>query len=189
VTSSTEKTPKQGISRRTVVRGTAWAAPAVAIATAVPAYAGASQGTLYVSGAGCKLPGNSSDTFKGYAFLLSAQNTTATTQIVKILSVTLDGTDLGATKIINLDTCTQISAGSLFILGPNTSLPNLVLLTQNFVNSQNGSLVVTYQVSTDGGATFGPSQTTGGTVSAPPTQGNSCTSFTPSQKTCILNFV
>ena len=40
MTSKPEMTkPKSGISRRTVVKGTAWAVPAVVVATAAPAMA------------------------------------------------------------------------------------------------------------------------------------------------------
>jgi hypothetical protein len=188
VNSSTEKTPKKGISRRTVVKGTAWAVPAVVIATPVPAFAGASQGTLTVSGLGCKLPGNATNTFKGYAFRLTASNTTSSTYTIKITSVTLNNVDLGDSTVINLTNCTNL--GNPFTLAPNTNLTNLALLTKEATNSQNGSLVVTYQVSTDGGATYGSPQTTNATASAPPIVGGSCpdTTFNTAQKTCISSF-
>lgn len=189
MTSSTEKTPKKGISRRTVVKGTAWAVPAVVIATPVPAFAGASQGTLTVTGTGCKLPGNSNDTYKGYAFRIVAANTTASTFTIKIVSVTLNNVDLGPSTVLSLppNGCTNL--GNPFTVSPNTTLNNLALLTANASNSQNGSLQVTYQVSTDGGATYGPVQSTGATVDAPPINGNSCpsTTFTVAQKLCIAS--
>ena len=68
-----------GVSRRTVTKAMAWAVPAIAIAAPVPAFAGASQGILRLEGTGCKLPGNSNDIYKGYAFNLTATNTTANT--------------------------------------------------------------------------------------------------------------
>jgi hypothetical protein len=188
VTSSTEKTPKKGISRRTVVQGTAWAVPAVVIATAVPAYAGASQGSLTFSGLGCKLPGNATNTFKGYAFRLTASNTTSSTATVEIVSVTLNGADLGGSTVINLTGCTNL--GNPFTVGPGQTLTNLALLTKLATNSQNGSLVVTFRVSTDGGITYGPTQTTNATASAPPIVGGSCpnTTFTAAEKLCISSF-
>jgi hypothetical protein len=184
---STEKTPKQGISRRTVVQGTAWAVPAVVIATAVPAFA-ASGGSLTFSGLGCKLPGNATNTFKGYAFRLTAANLTSSTATVEILSVTLNGVDLGDSTVINLDNCTNL--GNPFTVGADTTLDNLALLTELATNSQNGSLVVTFRVSTNGGTTWGPVQTTSATASAPPIVGGSCpnTTFTVAQKLCISSF-
>jgi hypothetical protein len=187
VTSSTEKTPKKGISRRTVVQGTAWAVPAVVIATAVPAYAGASQGILTVNGNGCKLPGASNNTFKGYAYRLVAANTTpSTTYTIKIVSVTLNGEDLGAAAIVNLTNCQNL--GSTITVLPGQTLTNLALITANAASSPNGSLIVTYQVSTDGGATYGPSQTTTATASAPPINGASCSTFTQTEKDCLSTF-
>jgi hypothetical protein len=61
------------ISRRRVVAGAAWSVPAVVVASAAPAVA-ASPGFLTFTGNACKLPGNSSDTFKGYVFELRANN-------------------------------------------------------------------------------------------------------------------
>lgn len=60
-------------SRRSVVKGAAWAVPAVVVAGAAPTVA-ASAGPLSFSGAACKLPGASSSIFKGYVFELVAVN-------------------------------------------------------------------------------------------------------------------
>ncbi len=65
--------PKPGISRRTVAKAAAWSVPAIALAVSTPAYA-ASPGFLTVTGDGCKLPGNATDVYKGYAFEGSITN-------------------------------------------------------------------------------------------------------------------
>ncbi|MGW5242053.1 hypothetical protein ACWEOW_24240 [Monashia sp. NPDC004114] len=62
-------------SRRSVVKGAAWAVPAVVVAGAAPTVA-ASNGPLEFTGGACKLPGNATDVLKGYVFELTANNTT-----------------------------------------------------------------------------------------------------------------
>jgi len=168
------------ISRRTVAKGTAWAAPMIAVGVAAPAYA-ASQGILTGNGAACKLPGNSNERFKGYALGFSAHNPFASPLVVAIISMTLNGIPLGDLKIINLDGCLGLGVDT-FTLPANTAYPNLVALTQGAGNSQAGTLAVTYTI------TGGP----GGTVTAstqvdtaPPLQGGSCTGFTQAEKNCI----
>ena len=103
--SEIEPQQPSGISRRRVTQGVAWAVPVIAIAAPVPAFAGASQGILQVEGTGCKLPGNSNATYKGYAFNLTATNPrTDVAYCIKIDSVTLNGSNLGAGTVVNLAT-------------------------------------------------------------------------------------
>jgi hypothetical protein len=75
VTSKSEKS-QQGISRRTVVKGTAWAVPAVVVATAAPAMAaGASQClTASFEGVSCKQPGTGQNNF-GFKLQICFTNT------------------------------------------------------------------------------------------------------------------
>lgn len=167
-----------GVSRRTVTMAAAWAVPVIAMAAPAPAFA-ASGGTITFGGEACKLPGNSQSTYKGYVFKMSASNTTNSSISITILSVTLDGNDLGAFSIINLNGCTIM--GNPFPVTANTTLSTLALLTSNAPNSQNGSLVVTYTISNVVGT-----QTATQTVSGlNPIQGASCTAFTAGEKTCI----
>ena len=77
--------PKPGVSRRTVAKAMAWSVPAIALAVPAPAFA-ASQGIVQLTGTGCKLPGNSQDLYKGYAFKASAVNTTAAPVTVTFVS-------------------------------------------------------------------------------------------------------
>lgn len=57
MTSKSEMKPKSGVSRRTVVKGTAWAVPAVVVATAAPAMAASPCLTASFGGSSCKQPG------------------------------------------------------------------------------------------------------------------------------------
>src|SRR6478609_11913867 len=101
--SENEEQPTGGISRRTVTKAMAWAVPAIAIAAPVPAFA-ASGGSFNLSGLGCKLPGNSNSIYKGYAFRLSISNTTNSSITLNVTEIKLGTTNLGAVKIVNLDT-------------------------------------------------------------------------------------
>lgn len=174
-----EKT--RGVSRRTVAKGVAWAVPAITLATAVPAAAGASQGVISFSGAGCKIPGGSAPgVFKGYVFRMTASNTTSAAVTVTITSATLDGTSLGEVTVIDLNGCQKL--GNPFTIPANTNYQNLALLTRDAPNSQNGALVVTYTVSGSAG-----SETAYATAgSLPPIQGG-CAVFTSAEEDCITN--
>jgi len=175
--SELDQQPAGGISRRTVTKAMAWSIPAIAIAVPAPAFA-ASGGTLTLGGTGCKLPGNSNSVYKGYAFDLSASNTTNSPVTINITSATLDGAPLGGVAIINLDT--GVLATNPFTMAPDTQYPNLALVTSLAPNSQNGVLVIQYTV--NGGTT----QTLTATVpSVAPLNGASCSAFTPAQKVTI----
>jgi len=87
--------PKQGISRRTVVKGTAWAVPAVVVASAAPAMAaGASQClTATFGGESCKQPGTGQNNF-GYKLRICFTNNcqvSVTIFVTKIQSNTGNG--------------------------------------------------------------------------------------------------
>ncbi|GAA1469085.1 hypothetical protein [Microbacterium thalassium] len=174
----------QGISRRTVTKAMAWAAPTIAVAATVPA-AVASEGILELAGLGCKLPGNSNGLFKGYAFKLSANNNTNSEITLEITNATLDGAPLGQVAAVNLDGC--IPATNPFTLEANTSYPNLVLATQLAPSSSNGLLEVTYTI--DGGTTL--ITVTANVPAVPPINGNSCpsTTFTAAEKLCLASLV
>lgn len=164
-----------GISRRTVTKAMAWSVPVIAVSTAVPAFA-ASQGFLQLTGLGCKLPGNSQELYKGYAFRLNVSNTTADPVIIDILTITLDGNTLGQTASVNL--LTGATQTDPFTLPPNSPSTPIALLTELAPNSQNGVLTITYTI--NGGSEV---QTLTATVpSAPPINGASCTAFSTAEK-------
>ncbi|GAB3067121.1 hypothetical protein GCM10027053_33300 [Intrasporangium mesophilum] len=89
-------------SRRSVVKGAAWAVPAVVVAGAAPTVA-ASEGLLSFTGRACKLPGNSSSTFKGFVFEMVANNVLGPNPrdaITEITNITVQGiADVGTFKI------------------------------------------------------------------------------------------
>lgn len=93
----TERPRPSGVSRRTVVKGAAWAVPAITVASAVPAMA-ASQGPIYFTGNACKLPGASIgdgvNYKQGYVFELIATNVVGPNPldvITVISAVTVNG--------------------------------------------------------------------------------------------------
>ena len=90
-----------GVSRRTVTKAMAWAVPVIAVSAAVPAYA-ASQINIHLNGAGCKLPGNSNSTYKGYAFAVAINNASTVPITINITSITLNGVSLGHSALVNL---------------------------------------------------------------------------------------
>ena len=180
----TEFEPQQptGISRRTVTKAMAWAVPVIAVATPVPAFA-ASRGILDLSGGGCKLPGNSS-VFKGYVFKLTARNTTAAPITVTITGVTLNDEPLGNISLIQLDGCV-VQPGDSITIPANTTIGNLVILTENAASSSNGELAVTFTVTGLPG-TQEATATVDFTNPLTP-GGGSCSIFTDAQEDCILS--
>jgi hypothetical protein len=148
----------------------------IAVASPVPAFA-SSHGTIDFSGLGCKLPGNSNDVYKGYAFEFTASNTTAAAVSINITSADLDGTDLGSFTVVDLSTCTEL--GNPFNIPANTDLTNLVLLTSDAPNSQNGTLTVNFEV--DGGA---EAPATASATGLGPIQG-SCNVFSDTEIDCL----
>jgi hypothetical protein len=165
-----------GVSRRTVTKAMAWAVPVIAVSAAVPAYA-ASQINFDLDGAGCKLPGNSNSTYKGYAFKLVITNTSTVQVEINILSITLNGVSLGDSALVNLTPAVPTVDPNPFILAPGQSLPSAALLTEGAGNSSNGTLSITYTLN-DGT----PIVVTATVDAAPPINGASCQAFTAGEK-------
>ena len=197
--SEIEPQQPSGISRRRVTQGVAWAVPAIAIAAPVPAFAGASQGILTLEGTGCKLPGNSNATYKGYAFNLTATNPRSdVAYCIKINSVTLNGDNLGSATVVNLATGACAILGNPFCVPPGATLPDLAIVTANAGSSSNGQLIVTYSVRETADcsraiarAAFVPAPPASTNVNdAPPINGASCRSgrgSPPAQKACLAS--
>lgn len=80
-------------SRRAVVRTGVWAVPVVATAAAAPAFAGTGDPPVTIDGVGaaCKLPGNSTDVYKGYRMVLTFHNTSGSSQNITILDFKITG--------------------------------------------------------------------------------------------------
>lgn len=167
-----------GVSRRTVAKAMAWSVPAVALAVPAPAYA-ASPGIITLTGAGCKLPGNSSPIYKGYAFRATISNTTNAAISITITDITLGGEDLGNVSVVRLSPCSNLGTNTFIV--PANSTFEVALVTQNAASSENGTLLVSYTV--DGA----PDQATATAAGLPPIQGSSCTAFTKAEANCITS--
>jgi hypothetical protein len=100
-------------SRRTVVKGAAWTMPAVLVAAPAPVVA-ASVAPLTFSGSACKLPGGSSDTYKGYVFELVATSAGGSDNTVTVITgVTVDGiAEPHYSVSVKSGSCTCSSCGS-----------------------------------------------------------------------------
>jgi hypothetical protein len=177
-------------SRRTVVKGAAWAVPAVVVAGAAPAMA-ASPGIITFTGNACKLPGNSQSIFKGYVFELKGNNVTGPMPfdaVVIIDSITVANTpDLGAYKVVVPNPAGSCSCGTACASGENadhivcvpdgtTNLQILIYTSANVTgNSANDMVTITYRVFDCNGGSTCPSAssgvTTGSIGNTPPVQG------------------
>jgi len=100
-------------SRRTVVKGAAWTMPAVLVAAPAPVVA-ASVAPLTFTGSACKLPGGSSDTYKGYVFELVATSAGGADNTVTVITgVTVDGiAEPHYAVSVKSGSCTCSSCGS-----------------------------------------------------------------------------
>jgi hypothetical protein len=84
-----------GISRRSVAKGMAWSVPAVAVASAAPAFAASGGGPTLQFVSACKNPGNSCKTRpKGYSFFYNVCNNTGKTIYIYGVSISSATTNL-----------------------------------------------------------------------------------------------
>jgi hypothetical protein len=117
----------RNISRRVVVAGAAWSVPAITLASAAPAVA-SSRGPLSFTGKACKLPGNSSDTYKGYVFELVSDNPLGPPgdTVIQIRNVTVDGSPTAAAIVVKTTanacscTCAGVDANDQICVKDNT---------------------------------------------------------------------
>ncbi|WP_353808044.1 hypothetical protein [Agromyces sp. SYSU T00194] len=120
-----------GITRRTVAKSMAWAVPAVAVATAVPAHAGASTDFVSFTGNACKEPGGG--TTKFYYFEFKITNNEPTAKVVAALSLEVNGVvgTVFTPNIANVDPYTECI---------------VTILSGEFPDSGNGTAYLTYSV-------------------------------------------
>ena len=159
---SKSETSKQGISRRTVVAGTAWAVPAIVVASAAPAMA--ASGPVVLSGVACKGPGQSGEFEFAYYFQVTLTNNTASSQTYTFNSITINGSQPPLTSI----------APNPVVVAPQT-ITVVTLLAQGSTNSANGTAVLAYMI----GGVPGTTQAT--IANFPPIQGAQCTLTYPSR--------
>ena len=105
------RTIKQGVSRRTVVRGTAWALPAVVVATAAPASAASPSQCLTATfgGNSCKQPGEGSNA-KGYRLQVCFTNTCNVPAVILVRTVR-GNTGSSPTQNVNQTVTVPANAG------------------------------------------------------------------------------
>jgi hypothetical protein len=146
-------------SRRSVVKGAAWAVPAVVVAGAAPTVA-ASAGPLTFTGGACKLPGNANDIFKGYLFELAAVNTLGplpTTGVTVITNVRLNGQLVTGFQVVVKSAtpagtctcagCTPTGSNSCnTFCTPDGTSQRIFIFTNSQVNSQNTAMTLNYQI-------------------------------------------
>lgn len=146
-------------SRRSVVKGAAWAVPAVVVAGAAPTVA-ASAGPLSFTGGACKLPGNANDIFKGYLFELAAVNQPGpnpTTAVTVISNVRLNGTLVTGFQVVIKSAspagsctcagCTPAgSNGCNTFCTPDGTSQRIFIYTNTQVNSKNTEMTLDYQI-------------------------------------------
>jgi hypothetical protein len=163
VTSKSEMTkPKQGISRRTVVAGTAWAVPAIVVASAAPAMA--ASGPVVLSGTACKGPGQSGNFAFAYYFQVTLTNNTNSSQTYTFNSITINGSQ---------PPLTSIAPSSVTVNAQTVTV--VTLLAQGSTNSANGTAVLAYMI----GGVPGTTQAT--IADFPPIQGAQCQLTYPSR--------
>lgn len=194
-----ESTAPQGLTRRTVAKGAAWAVPAVAVVTPTRAMA-ASPGTVSLTGQNCKLPGSSSAPFtNGAVYLATITNTTNLPITIGLTSFTRGGavqTEVGVVKLSSSPAgacCTNLTAGvnnNSFTVAANSS-GTYAIVTADFANSANNNVSVAYTVN---GQAQPPATDTDNT-GLPPIAGNgcgnggSCDSLTLAQRACLLKAI
>jgi hypothetical protein len=128
----------RGISRRTVVAGTAWAVPAIVVAGAAPAMAATPIVTIG-SGTACKHPGNGDE--KHYHFELIVTNnggSTTTVTITNIYLVPTSGQNVTFPEPAPFDVAAHSSVC-------------VVVDSDITANSSQGTLMVDYDYTTDSG--------------------------------------
>ncbi|WP_207555900.1 hypothetical protein [Intrasporangium flavum] len=130
-------------SRRTVVRGAAWATPVVLVAAAAPTVAASVTVALKLTGSGCKLPGNSNDLVKGYVFGITILNSGTVAADIVLTSIKIDGDSLGVNEVLIQDADSCAIVGSQFQVAAG-SPRNIALYTRNYTKSQAGTLTLTY---------------------------------------------
>lgn len=194
--SELEQPNSTGISRRTVTKAMAWAVPVVAIAAPVPAFAGASQGTVTLTGGACKLPGESSAPFNsnGAVYLFTITNTTASSSTITFTKPSRTGSVntsvvFSVVRISGAGTCCTLLGASVTV-NPNSS-DTFALVTGGWNNSANGTLTVPYSI---GAENQTPATTTPNSLESVTPGGANCgiggsCSIAPAISKCILRAV
>ena len=181
-------------SRRSVVKGAAWAVPAVVVAGAAPTVAASPPGLAFTGGA-CKLPGNSSSLFKGYVFELTATNNPGGRRGHTVTVVIERRRQRGSPRDSRSSSrapllpaparagCTPAGANNCnSFCTPDGTTQRIFIFTSSQSDSQNANMTLTYNTyaCTDCAAPVLTESLASGPVSTPPVTigGGSCRSRT-----------
>lgn len=130
-TSAVDEIQKSTPTRRTVAKGVAWSAPAVAVVAAAPAYAASGPPPIITFLEGCKAPGNSCHlpARKSYVLSLSIKNVDLVNDIyICTATMTTNLTGITFTWVPPTSGCVKI---------PKNSTTPIALEFTNSANSQN----------------------------------------------------
>lgn len=155
---------KPGISRRTIVAGTAWAVPAIVVASAAPAFA--LSGPVTFTGRACKSPGGNSR----YLFEISITNSNNFPIILHPVSLVVNGV-----------TSSTLCPGDQTV--PANSTRTFTFIAGVFGNSANGTALFNYTYGQTGTELTG--QASSGFNNLPPILGTTCQLTLPEGCTII----
>lgn len=129
------------VSRRGVVKGAAWTAPAIMVGTQAPALAASptcpDDAVRLVSSSNCKMPGDSQGR-QAYRITLEFANDCTAPAVITIVDVAMDNKGVSGTPG---------AEGSSAVVPPGGGT---VLFHIDATNSANKSMVVTYTVTVEG---------------------------------------
>lgn len=169
---------KSGVTRRTVVKGAAWAVPAIAVAGAMPAMA-ASQPPVYIDfgdSTACKLPGNAFGDYcynKGYVLWAAFENTLAVDVTIQITAMTHQALEQCLVGIADPTISCNTAIPGNTVTVPAGQTKYVAIYSNSNVDSSGGEVKVFFTYTPFGG-TPTPSSTAG-FVTGSPWQGRSCT--------------
>ena len=123
---------KKGVSRRTVVVGTAWAVPAIVVASAAPAMA--LSGPVTFTGRACKSPGNP----KRYLFEITVTNSNNVPLQLNAISLVING-------VTSANVCPTTGT-----IAANSS-QNVTIAAGTYPDSANGTAILNYSFGPVGG--------------------------------------
>lgn len=135
MTSKSQTTPKQGVSRRTVVKGTAWAVPAVVVATAAPAMAASPCVTADFDSTSCKQPGTGQNNF-GFKLKICFTNTCSAPVTITVTKIQGNA---GSSPVTLIGQTIQVGVGErVCIPGTSVEFPGFTVYcsanSANFIN-------------------------------------------------------
>jgi hypothetical protein len=137
------KTARKGISRRTVVTGTAWAVPAIVVAGPAPHAAATPIPPITIGNTACKIPGNSGTIRNGIAFQLFINNPNNVPVTITFTQLTRDGEvapTLFPTSVVVPANSTNYQV--ILEAGPYSNSANAVIvLSYSYVDPSTGQTV------------------------------------------------